>query len=77
MKFLILFAKTLKLCQGNVFFPLFLLRLHERMKDLMGRTVGKIIYFLWGGWLILCANSSMQIGQFFVRGDASLDSGLQ
>ena len=24
--------------------------------------------FLWGDWLILCANPSMQIGQFFVRG---------
>ena len=33
----------------------------------MGRT-RKIIHFLWGDWLILCANPSMQIGQFFVRG---------
>jgi len=37
------------------------------MKHLMGRT-RKIIHFLWGDWLILCANPSMQIGQFFVRG---------
>ena len=37
------------------------------MKHLMGRT-RKIIHLLWGDWLILCANPSMQIGQFFVRG---------